>query len=77
MKQTVVIEIGKEVVDIPTLESYSQLEYRDYMEGHLLYTDHHGALRAVLGDYPLAVTRDQIDTLIDYLRSKRNGLPAG
>lgn len=74
-RESVTINIGTDVVDIPTMEEMSAIDYRDYLESSLLFVDHHGALRAIVGEYPVAATKAQIDALIEYLRDARQRMP--
>ena len=56
-----------EAVDIPTMDVMSPEDYREYLEGGLLYIDHHDILRSVPAGYPIAVNREQLMILIEYL----------
>ncbi|WP_426160159.1 hypothetical protein [Pseudomonas sp. TSRC2-2] len=68
MEQTITIEIGVDVVDIPTMESMDAQEYIDYISNSLLWVDHHEVLRANHGDYSIATTSEQVELLISHLR---------
>jgi hypothetical protein len=68
MKLSVTIEYGANAIDIPTMRGISNSEYASYIDGDLLYVDHHDILRAVLGDYPVATTSAQVEHLITYLQ---------
>lgn len=68
MKLDVTIEYGANAIDIPTMRGLSNTEYTSYIDGDVLYVDHHDILRAVLGDYPLATSSDQVEYLITYLQ---------
>ncbi|ALE91008.1 hypothetical protein BOH73_13095 [Pseudomonas versuta] len=50
------------------MRGLSNTEYISYIDGDVLYVDHHDILRAVLGDYPLATSFDQVEHLITYLQ---------
>lgn len=62
--------LNEEVVDIPTMRSFSAEGYRPYMEQYLFFIDHHGVLRSTLGQWPIAVTKQQVRELIDYLKTE-------
>lgn len=68
MKLEVTIEYGANAIDIPTMRGISNAEYASYIDGDLFYVDHHDILRAVLGDYPVATSSDQVEYLITYLK---------
>lgn len=57
-----------EAVDIPTMLEMSESEYREYLDGGLLFVDHHDVLRSAPAEYPLAVTRAQLQMLIQHLQ---------
>ena len=57
-----------EAVDIPTMNDMSADEYRDYLHGGLLFVDHQDVLRSAPAEYPLAVTREQLQILIQHLQ---------
>jgi predicted nucleic-acid-binding protein len=65
MKHTVEID----AVDIPTMYKMSIEEYKNYIETEVFWVDHHDVLRSAIAQYPLAVTREQLHTLIAYLQS--------
>lgn len=50
MKHTITIDIGVDVVDIPTMQSMSNSEYASYIENSLLWVDHHDVLRVTHGE---------------------------
>lgn len=64
IKTTVEIE----TVDIHTMRDMSASEYRNYLDGDLLFVDHHEVLRSAPAGYPLAVTSDQLKMLIEHLQ---------
>ncbi|WP_434706908.1 hypothetical protein J3Q07_08330 [Pseudomonas sp. D4-18] len=68
MKHTITIDIGVDVVDIPTMQSMDALEYSAYISNSLLWVDHHDVLRANHGDYSVATTSAQVELLIDHLK---------
>lgn len=72
MKVDVTIEFGANAIDIPTMQAISVDEYVSYVDGDLFYVDHHGILRAVLGDYPIATSVNQVEHLISYLQVVAN-----
>lgn len=63
------IEVNENAVDIPTMRDMSLAEYQTYIENELLFIDHHDVLRSGMGQYPLAVTREQVRALIAYLQA--------
>ena len=67
MKLTVTVD--ESAVDIPTMRDMSISEYMVYVESELLFVDHHDVLRSGPGQYPLAVTREQLRMLIAHLKS--------
>ncbi|MNF50367.1 hypothetical protein D3C84_316620 [compost metagenome] len=68
MKHTITIDIGTDVVDIPTMQSMSAAEYSNYIENSLLWVDHHDVLRATHGDYSIATSSEQVELLINHLK---------
>lgn len=68
MKHTITIDIGTDVVDIPTMQSMSVAEYSSYIENSLLWVDHHDVLRATHGDYSIATSSEQVELLINHLK---------
>jgi len=68
MKHTITIDIGTDVVDIPTMQSMSAAEYSTYIENSLLWVDHHDVLRATHGDYSIATSSEQVELLINHLK---------
>lgn len=68
MKHTIVIDIGTDVVDIPTMDSLSATQYSAYIEESLLWVDHHDVLRVIHGDYSVATNAEQVELLIEHLR---------
>lgn len=63
------ITVDIETVDIPTMREMTAVEYREYLDGELLFVDHHDVLRSAPAQYPLAVTSDQLKILIAHLQS--------
>ncbi|MEV1965810.1 hypothetical protein ACM7OS_22560 [Pseudomonas aeruginosa] len=63
------LEIGVDVIDIPTMHELPRKQYIDYIENNLFWVDHHDVLRATHGEYPIATSSQQIDDLVDYLKS--------
>lgn len=68
MKHTITIDIGTDVVDIPTMQSMSASEYSNYIENSLLWVDHHDVLRVTHGDYSVAASSEQVELLINHLK---------
>lgn len=73
MKHTITIDIGIDVLDIPTMQAMPNPEYLSYVENSLLWVDHHDVLRATHGDYPIATTSEQVELLIKYLKAVADG----
>jgi len=73
-KRTFTHKTDVTAIDIPTLASMSDDEYREYARDGLLYTDHNWILRSTPADYPIAVSEHQLDILIDVLSSYRGEL---
>ena len=63
------VTVDESAVDIPTMYRMSIGEYQMYVETELLFVDHHDVLRSGPGEYPLAVTREQLRVLIAHLKS--------
>ncbi|RJR40801.1 MAG: hypothetical protein C4576_19750 [Desulfobacteraceae bacterium] len=63
-----------EAVDIGTMESMLGSDYRAYLESSLLWIDHHDVLRSGPAGYPIAVTRAQARSLIEYLNEIKDRL---
>jgi hypothetical protein len=74
MKHTITIDIGTDVVDIPTMHSMSAAEYSTYIEDSLLWVDHHDVLRVTHGDYSVAATSEQVEILISHLKTVADGM---
>lgn len=66
IKQAVEVE----AVDIPTMTEMSLEEYTSYIESNLVFSDHHGVIRATQGEYPLACTKAQLNALVKFLQAK-------
>lgn len=63
--------IGENIADIPSMRAMgSGQAYLSYLEESLFFVDHHDVLRSILGEWPIAVTREQVLALIDYLQTK-------
>lgn len=76
MKVNVEIEMGVDAITIPEMQGLVGSQYAAYLENSLFFMDHHGALRATLGEYPIATTKEQLDILVGYLNSIRSGMPS-
>lgn len=63
------VEVDGSAVDIPTMRDMSVSEYRAYIEDELFFVDHHDVLRSAMGEYPLAVTCEQLQALVAYLQN--------
>lgn len=65
------VVLGQDVADIPAMRSMGSGDgYISYVEESLFFVDHHDVLRSVLGEWPIAVTREQVLALINYLQTK-------
>lgn len=67
--ETLKINIEIEAVDIPTMSDMPSGDYKNYIESHLYFVDHHGILRSTQGEYPIACSKTQLRQLIEYLNS--------
>jgi len=65
-----------EAVDIPTMAGMSLPEYKSYLDGGLLFVDHHGVLRSGPAEYPLATSKEQLDALLEYIKVARHKMEA-
>lgn len=61
-----------EAVDILRMQEMSVEEYREYLNGELLFVDHHDILRSGPAEYPLATNKEQLEILISYLQGLRS-----
>ncbi|MCJ1882316.1 hypothetical protein [Pseudomonas nitroreducens] len=68
MKVELSIEIGEDVIDIPTMHKLPRDQYGEYVRSSLFWVDHHDVLRATQGEYPIATSAAQVEELIDYLK---------
>lgn len=64
--------IDIEAVDIPSMQEMSVEEYQEYLNGELLFVDHHDILRSGPAEYPLATNKEQLEILISYLQGLRS-----
>lgn len=73
--KTITTNVDVQLIDIPTMFALSDDDYRDYVhrEG-LMYVDHHDVLRSSPAAYPIAVTQEQLDILIEELGRLRDKL---
>lgn len=55
-------------VDIATMADMSMAEYAEYLRDGLLFVDHHDVLRSQPAGYPLAVTKEQFNALLSYIK---------
>lgn len=77
MKINVTIDTDANAVDIPSMHKMPINEYASYVDGGLFFVDHHGVLRAVLGEYPIATTSKQVEHLISYLKGVAEKMRGG
>jgi hypothetical protein len=68
MKINVTVDTEDNAIDIPTMYKLPADQYATYVDGGLFRVDHHDVLRAVLGEYPIATTPEQVKQLIGYLQ---------
>jgi len=67
VQKTLTIKTDVTAIDVPTMASMNDDEYREYARDGLLYTDHNWVLRSTPADHPLAVTERQLEILIEEL----------
>ncbi|USS54161.1 hypothetical protein [Pseudomonas kermanshahensis] len=67
MKLPVTVDYDAVAADIPTMQEMPIDGYASYIANDLFFVDHHGVLRAALGEYPIATSAEQLDELIRYL----------
>lgn len=60
-----------ESIDIHSMYALTDEEYRTYVDGDLVFVDHHDVLRVANTTCPLATTREQLDIFIDELQRLR------
>lgn len=65
--KTVTYTASVTAVDIPTMQSMSLKDYRQYIRHGLISLDHHEVLRSEPADYPLACNQEQMAALLEYL----------
>jgi len=72
------IKLSREIeaVDIPTMSKMSDEEYRNFVQAEGLFLIDHNALRSSIADYPIAITREQLDIFIEGLQKRRGELAA-
>ncbi|WP_417763343.1 hypothetical protein [Shewanella sp.] len=70
------VSIEIEAADIPTMHEMTRAEYNDYLTNELLFVDHHDVLRSGHGEFPLAVTKEQLDMFISHLQSLKHKVGA-
>lgn len=68
MKLQVTVDYDANAADIPTMREMPIDGYASYIAHDLFFVDHHDILRAVLGEYPIATSPEQVDELIRYLK---------
>lgn len=64
------VTVEGEYADIPHMQTMSNEGYREYIRSNLFWVDHHGILRDVAAEYPIATSKEQMDALIRYLREE-------
>lgn len=57
-----------EAIDIQGMSQLSMNDYKEYIREHLVELDRHEVLRSIPAGYPLAVTKEQLEMLISYLK---------
>lgn len=68
MKIQVTVDYDANAADIPTMREMPVDGYATYIANDLFFVDHHDVLRAVLGEYPIATSAEQVEELIRYLK---------
>ena len=64
-------KLNEDVVDIPTMREMGAGDgYISYVQESLFFVDHHDVLRSTLGEWPIAVTKEQVQALIRYLQTE-------
>ncbi len=72
MKVQVTIDYSNDVLDIPSMASLSEEQYRTHLKQEgLFWVDHHHVLRAKHLDFPMATNKIQLDILIEVLNEQR------
>jgi len=69
--------VNREVhsIDVPTMETLSADEYREFLEnGGLFRIDELQILRSSCADYPIATSKKQFDIFISHLITMRQNL---
>lgn len=66
-----IVTVDENVVDIPTMREMEIGDYEFYLLNGLLFVDDDNVLRSAVGQYPLAVTAEQLEALIECLEAKR------
>ena len=55
-------------IDIPTMESLSSQDYREFIRNEgLFFVDHHDLLKSSVAHHPLATSNEQLEILISEL----------
>ena len=68
-------KLDVDTIDLHDIFLLADEDYRSFVrEGGLIYLDSHGALRVASCDSGLATTREQLDILIQELRSLRSSM---
>jgi hypothetical protein len=66
------VNLDVEAVDVPAMYDLSDEEYREFVSGgELVYVDKNQVLRSTPAGYPLAITVEQLDILIEELQRLR------
>lgn len=69
------VKLDVESIDIPTMDSLSPQEYREYLKNEGLFlVDHHDILRSSGASYPLATSKEQLEILISELSKLKHKL---
>ncbi len=66
------VETDSSAVDIPEMREMPLEEYLEYVKNELFFIDHHDVLRSAMGEYPLAVTKEQMKLLIQHLQEAQD-----
>jgi hypothetical protein len=66
----IAVNVEGEFADIPHMVSMSVEEYTTYLHDYLYWVDHHGVLRDMQAQFPIATSREQLSALIRFLQEE-------
>lgn len=64
------VQVEGEYADIPHMQTMPVDGYVNYIRDALFWVDHHGVLRDVQSEYPIATSKEQLDALIRFLKEE-------